>query len=836
MVWWNLLFFAASFVLTALLAPKPKIENARASSLDDLRFPRASDGSPVPFAIGKNRLRAPNTLWYGNFRAEPIIEKGPRKYGLFGPKKKITVGYKYYLSFDLGLCLGPNVVLTKVWIDKDEVWSGSVGPAAAGLSISKNDLFGGDKSGGGFSSSATFYGGNFDQGADTHIADSLGSLYPAYVGQAHIVFQGAYIGTSASLRAMSFEVERYTNNLGLTNEQVKIGDDLNVAEVLYTVLVTKWGLLGLSTAIINIPSIQLAAITLAAEANGMSLVVSSSNTGKDVISECLRQMDGILYQDPETGSITLKLIRQDYDILTIPEFGPEDIVSVQQFTRTSWQDTYNQVRIQYTARDQKYETRSAMEHDMANINMQGGRVRSTNISFPGCTVAALASELATRELVQLSVPLYSATLEINRRAGSLRPGDPFIFSWPEYGIEQVVMRVGKFNMGELLNGRIVIECTQDEFASAVSVFAAPGGTGWTPPVRTAFPIADYKVMEAPYFMAANIMEGEVINAGEGAFYNLARAPAANQLGFSTRLYQPTGFTDFVVGMDQESFTSTLRLSAAMQLGDGFLDGVISSLVVDDISDTRHINGTIPTANGLANIRQGGGLFVIGNEILAYESASAAGAIWTLTNVHRALLDTDFEAHPDNSLGFFLDDPAFIVDGVFKTTNADPTTTRFQSFTDKDAYPWDTAPVAPLTPNRRFERPLPPDNLRVGTSRAIQTLATATNHTLNWNRRNRLGTDVRVQVDADQTTEAGVTYSLAFYLNGVLQPAYNQSGLTGTTATINFTAGTVGYGEIRMRATRDGLDSYTTTSIYCILGTPLVADRPAYWSGLLHLIV
>lgn len=832
MVFWNLLLFAVSFVVTALLAPKPKIENARASSLDDLKFPQAAEGSPIPLALGKTRLRAPNTLWVGGFRAVAVTEKGPRKYGFFGPRKSYIVGYKYYISLDLGLCLGPDVVLKKVWMDKEVLWEGTAGPNETSFSVSKPDLFGGDKQGGGFAGSFTFYGGQFNQDANAYITAQVGDVYPAYIGQCHIVMQDCYIGTTASLRPISFEVERYTNNLGLTVEQRLLGEDLNCAEILYTTMVTNWGMLGLSTSDIDIPSIQAAAVVLAAEGNGMSLLVSNANTGKDVVSEALRQMDGLLYQDPESGNIALKLVRQDYDVLTIPEFGPSDIVAIRGFTRTSWQDTINQVRVQYTNREGKYETGSAFEQDLANINMQG-RVRSTNISFPGAYTAEVAARLAAREIAQLSVPLYSASFEIKRRAGNLKPGDPFKLTWPEYGIDQVVMRVGKFNLGELLDGRIVIDATQDEFATSISVFAAPEPTNWEPINRQALEIERFKVLEAPYFIVSNIDTsiGDPPESGEGYFFNLAQISGANQLGFNTRVTQATSFSGYVAGLEQESYSRVAILGEDINLEDGFLNGTITSLAITGMTDIT-IPGLLVSVSE-SEAKQGYNLFVLGTEIFTFQTATPTGSgAYTLGNVRRALLDTNFEAHSTGDVLFFIDTLEHLVPGAFKATASDPLSVAFSSFTDRDSFPWDDAPVFPLTPNRRFERPLPPDNLLINGFRDIRTLLTGTNYTVAWNRRNRLSNSILWNNEADQSTEAGVTYELRFYLNDVLQGSYTQTGLTGTTATVNFTGGTVGYGEIRVRAVRDSLNSYTDTSVYFVLGTPDPADQPTFWDGLL----
>jgi hypothetical protein len=90
MPWFVIAAFVVGLIASLFLAPKPKIENARASTLSDLNFPRAKEGDPKPWFVGKVRNKGPNTLWAGDFEARPIKKKV--KTGLFSSKKQI-VGY-----------------------------------------------------------------------------------------------------------------------------------------------------------------------------------------------------------------------------------------------------------------------------------------------------------------------------------------------------------------------------------------------------------------------------------------------------------------------------------------------------------------------------------------------------------------------------------------------------------------------------------------------------------------------------------------------------------------------------------------------------------------------
>lgn len=820
MIWFTLALFAVSFVLTALLAPKPKFENARPQGLDELRFPLASDGAPIALALGKTRVRGPNTLWYGNFRAEPIIEMGPRRYGFFGPRARITVGHKYYLSLDLGLCLGPDVRLRRIWIDKEEIWSGNIGPEPTAISINLPELFGGEKQGGGFVGTLRFYGGAAAQAANAHIAGVIDELYPAYGGQSHIVLEECYIGTSAQLRPMSFEVERYTNSLGLSSENQIIGEDLNPVEVMHMVMTTRWGMLGVSPSALDVQSFLDAAPVLASEGNGMSLLVTSANQGKSVIEEILRQIDGILYQDPSTGEIVLTLIRNDYDPAEVPEFGPSEIAAIRSFTRGSWQDTINQVRVQFTNRARKYETSSAVEQDMANINMQG-RLRTATISFPGCHRANLANALAAREISQLSVPMFSTSLELNRRAGQLRPGDPFKLNWPEYGINGLLMRVNRFNLGELVNGRIVIDASQDEFSNRVPVFAPPEDSGWEPVNRMAVPIINALPLEAPFFLAANFATGEGVDleANEGYFMNLARLPALGQFGFSTRVEQPASFSSFVQGVSETLYTRTARLSATLGRLTGFGTGTVSTLTVSGVTDGSTLAAVLADAS-VDDMRLGINLFTMNGELMSYQTATnLGGGEWNLNNVRRALMDTHFQEHAADSILFFLDEGEAVVPGPFNATNS--MSFRFQSYTDRDATPWEDALVEALTPTRRRERPLRPAFIQVAGSRTPAEITTTGAVEVSWRRRLRQAGSIRFENDADQGAEAGTTYTLRTYLNGTLQTGLTQTGIDAASTNVTIPAAWVGTIRFEVEAVRasPALVSRTRSDIEVAVNTP-----------------
>lgn len=796
MIWVQLAMFVVSFFLTALLAPKPKLEDARAQGLDSIDFPQANEGTPIQLVLGKVRMRGPNTLWYGDFRTEKIRKKV--KTGLFS-SKRVTVGYKYYVGFDLALGLGPDAHLHTIWVDKKVLWSGDIGPSETSVAFDKENMFGGEKRGGGMKGTFTYYGGSFTQPRNSYLSAKVDPDIPGYGGLIHLVFEQVYIGTSAQLRQMSFELSRYPNGLGLPAGDHKIGDDLNPMECLYQILTSDWGGMDVDASVIDVASFKTAATALANEGNGMSLAVSSANSGKDVVEEVLRQIDGVLYQDPQTGNIVASLIRYDYDPLNLDEYGESDIVSVRNFSRTSWEETVNEARVTFTNRANKYEKGVSKVMDMANINAQGRR-RPINVSFPGCTTAQLAVDLATRELTQLSVPIYKATLELNRGAAQLRPGDPFKMSWPDYGVVSIIMRVQRFNLGELLDGRVVVEAVQDKFATNLTVFAPPDNTLHTPIDTSAVDITSALATEAPYWLLQR-QEFVVQPDPDGCYpLLLARQPNDVQQAYSATI------DEFLV-VDEVGFTNTAVLQAAIADSDGFASGSISSIVISQPSPG---SDWLAAATATQVKEEGRNLFFLGQELMAFQTLVDNGdGTWTLGTVRRALLDTKPLAHSAGDTLFFVS-----IDGLSTGQFSDTAqfTAALQSHTSSDLTPLGSAPTVSHTPSQRYERPLPPDYVRFNSSRTPAEATSAGPHTIDWRPRSRLTGDLQFEDDAADTEEAGVTYTLRFYLNDVLQSSKTQSGLSSPTASFTFDSPTSGTGRFEVESVRSGFSSYTTAPL------------------------
>lgn len=796
MPWFIIAAFVVGLIASLFLAPKPKLENARASSLSDLNFPRAKEGDPKPWFIGKVRNRGPNTLWAGDFEAKPIKKKV--KTGLFTSKKQI-VGYNYYVGLVLDWGLGPGVTLHTIWSAKDVLWSGTAAADATALNINKPDLYGGKEKGGGFIGLIRFYTGSFTQPINAYYQSKQGSGdVPAYRGSVLTVLEHVNVGEQNTIREISAELSRYPNGLGFAGGKHMVGEDSNPMEALYQLFTANWGGLDVSPGMLDIDSMLACGNTLFDEQNGISLIISNPNDGKGVAAEILRQVNAIMYNDPETGLIVVKLIRDDFgDIADLPHFNESNILGVRSFTRKLWEDTINVVRITFTNRDKLYAEGTAMQQDMANIGAQG-RIRPSTASYPGISNAALGNIICARDLAIGSVPLMSCQIETNREGSRLRPGDRFVWSWNDYDISQVVMRVTTFDLGSLTDNRITWNAVQDEFAISDTLVGDPVGEGTSvqPPGFVAAAATGRLVKEVPYFFAA---AAQLPLPDSASLILVAAVPPANADSMDI-LTSTDGGTTYNMSEEDLVFTAVGSLNTAILSTTFLTTGVIPSLVVT-------IDPTLVDQNDATSAAMGGGMIAIHNELFVYETRTIGAGQVTLNNVWRAILDTSPAAHGVASSVYFITGDNIVEDGFPNTANV---RVKMLPNTFDDSLDEGVAPYDSIQLNRRSARPLPPAALKFGAGAFYAPPATMTGiQTITWANRSRLSGKVRKMVDTTNEFEVGQQTVIRYRVGaGAWVAATFEPGVT--TASID-TGVTVGDREWQIYAVRDGLESWASWS-------------------------
>jgi len=792
-----LIAFIAMVLVMAVMMPKPNIENARAAKLGDFQFPRSKYGDAAPMLWGTVRQKSPVVAWYGDFTPVPISEK--IKTGLFGSKSVIT-GYKNIIGIDCVLCLGPDVKLRKIWADIHEVWAGNI--SGGDVAVYLPELFGGDKSGGGLSGTFTFYDGGFSPAQSPYLVSKIGPNVPAYNGLCRVLFKSFYIGTSTTPKAFSFELSRITSGLHATYSKMPNGLDVNPMEIIYDAFTQKWGGFGNSPDVLDLPSLIACAQTLYSEGLGMSIMVQSAITGKDIVEEVVRVADAIIYQDPATAKIVAKLLRQDYVVADLLILDESSISSLKNFSKTTWDSTINQCRVTFKNRENLYDDSVAIAQDFANINFQQ-RVKSIEINVPGCSVPSVASQLATRQLSILSSPIYKCDIVVNRKAQALRPGAVFKLNWGPFGITNMIMRVVSIDFGDLTSNEISITCIQDRFASSLVTFASPEGSAWSPISTAASDVITRTLFTAPAFLAANVSTDSVSDFdNNGRLYVAAVGPSGASVSYDAMYSDDNFVTD-----------PNLSINDGAYNGGGLLLNAYSSSVASvsrhDTSSTLVVTGMSAGAiAGLNNYstldkaRDGSALLMIVSELFVYVGyIDNGGGQVTFPNVYRSVLDTAPEDHAAGDRVWVIRSADGLIQGLMPTGTTgyvkllDNTTSSSLNISSSTTFS--------ATVTNRAGLPLPPQYLTLNGSRTPPA-SSANSVSVSWRNRSREDTTLRVYDDAVSTREPGTSTVVRWRVGA---GAYSEEITTLDTASLNV-AGKSGLLEVIIfsRITSSGKES------------------------------
>lgn len=354
-------------------------------------------------------------------------------------------------------------------------------PLQNAATICSPDLFGGADSDGGIEASLEVMFGSASQTQSKGLANipTTGGVLnvSAYDKIAYVMFYAWNLGHSPYFRPLQFVVKRIPDVLGNTTN-ANIGSDANAADIIYeTMTNTDWGL-GIPTSSLSLASFQTAQATLKAEGFGVSFIIDNEVRGEEFIDEVLRHVDGLVYPNPTTGLIEMKLMRDDFTVGSLPILDETNCESIR-FTRGTFSPTINRVRVTFTSRANDYKDSQVMADDLANFQVTGD-ARAETYDFNGIMDRATAQKTAARILRSVAVPLGQATIRTNRKGFNLAVGTPFKMTYTPAGISNVVMRVSSINYGSVEEGTIEIEAVEDAFSTANAIYTDPTASSWTP--------------------------------------------------------------------------------------------------------------------------------------------------------------------------------------------------------------------------------------------------------------------------------------------------------------------------------------------------------------------
>lgn len=708
-------------------------DDRKPAGLEDFTFPTAAE-RPIQVLYGTRKLGGANVLWYGDLRSKEITKKVKSGFS----SKKMTIGYKYFMGVQLGICHGPNVTLREVWFDDDKAWSGQV--TSGSFTINKPDLFGGEESGGGVQGTVSFYSGGLLQKANAYLQRVVGvDLVSGLRGVCYAVLEQFYIGNTETPAKISFVCSRFPKSPSGNTTLEVIGDDANPAFVIYEFLTDKRFGASISASLVDQSTIEACAQILFDEGYGVSGVVDSAKQASAVIDDILKVINGSLVTDAGTGQLKLKLAREDYIIADLPALSSSNIKGISNFNRGSLDTAVNEVKIKYMSIADGFTERTATAQNLG-LRIHKGDSDGVSYDYMSISTGSLAAKVAQRELRPLSVPLASCIVECNRSMYDIEMLDVVTLDWPPLDVKGLVMRVMSVDVGSLNDSSIKLSLTQDVFGVQNTVYSDGGERTWTRPVFEPSDPLSIQIVEAPTIFneTAGLTKTVMV---------LAEQPAAGQ---DYKLITRQG-TESWSDQGVYPFTPVFQLTESLPASPATL--TTGPIVSGDIS---RLDNYSTNEN-----REALGILYVNGEWLSYETFTIlSSSTAQLKNVRRALFGSTAKAHPAGTKTWAVSEGYGITQGQFAPGSAVylKTLVKTQTRRQTEAEATERSFVVKATNDQVF----PPARVLVNGVEGGEISGTAE---VSWRYRSGAVQEVAFYTDDRDQAFAG-TVSIAVFSNGV----------------------------------------------------------------------
>ena len=719
-----------------------------------------------------------------------------------GKSKSVTVGYRYFMTIHMGLCRGPIDEIKEIRIGDKQAWPKPAGTSATDTPITDDrvtainaaNLFGGEKKEGGVKGSLTVCMGKVTQIFPSWVKALMGPRVPDFRGVCTLVFDGLICAINPYPKAWKIRMRRTTTGwdgavwqpslavIWLGGNKIKA---MNPAHILYEAATNRdWGR-GLPRTRINEAAWLEAATTLYRENFGLCIRWNRQSELQEFVQSVLEHIGGSIYTDRETGLLTLRLLRSDYDPETLPVFDYNSgLLSIEPEAPTR-EGAINEVIVKFND-PLANETRSVRAQNLASIQSLDSR-NSTTTEYVGLPTLSLASRVAQRDLKASTAAIKRFNVILDRRAWRLYPGVVFRVSAPDKGIANLILRAGRVEDGTLTDGQIRVSAVYDVFGLSSSSFVDEPDDAWTPPDPTPQVIASRKVREATYLDLVNNMSPAdlaLVEDTASTLVTLAARPSTAALGYN--IYSRIGAEDYET-RGSENWAAAVTLSEEAGRYN-------PTLVFDSSLDI-----------GLATV---GDLLQVDDEIVRVDAITldSTGFAGTIT-VTRGCVDTIPAVHTVGAKAYFIGDALGVDEREYalgEAVNVKLATTTSSAELDLSLAPTDTVNIV-----ARQGKPYPPGNVFVNSTPCFDVTAVTGDFTISWAHRDRkLQQDQIVDHwDASVGPEAGTTYTLRFY-NSSNVLIRTVSGLTGTSRAFTSTdADLVGSLRVELEAVRDGMVSF-----------------------------
>jgi hypothetical protein len=767
----SFLISLAFMIVGELLRPKPKTERAKPSALGDFRFPTVDPSRAIPIFFGTCKLAGPNVTWFGDKTEIKLTKKV--KSGLFS-SSVVDLGFQYYLGVQCVFSWtdggGIDEIIDFLMDDKSVLADATVTDEGDYWTVVMNSptLLGAEEPQNGVSGTVRFYKGTFTQPSDPYLQAQWGETETsAFRPLFHAVFEHCYLGNSDTPPAPTVIARRTPNPLGIPDGKHNVNGDCAVPTICYELMTNLMYGIRIDPSRIDVASFLACADQLYAEGFGLSMILDTSRKGREVLTEVLRHVDGVIYPDPQTKMYTMALARPDYDEDDLPEFTIDNTEPDSwEFTRVSWADTINTTVINYTDRESDFQVLPVTYRDPANVYARRGQIDSESIDFLGISNATVAMNVAARVNATRSAPLAKLNFRTNREGWTLRPAGVIKVSRSDYGLNGFIMRINDISYGTLDDPAVKVSCIQDIFSKSEVAFDPPPNSGWIPLDEMPVSLVYSALAEIPYGMLQS--ESRYVMA----------------LGVRDDEAPVSGFDVWSDPAGGTAFTKTAHAFGTIPGGTLKVDfdkDNDTSFTVENLQDPSLIKSVTQ-----AEFDAGLSIAKIGNEWIAWKTATAGTGEVVITDILRGVFDSVEEDHVIGDVVYFLSE--YVPQTAAIAYPEDITLkAKLPTYYNNNTTSLGAEPTLTQVTDSRAQRPNPPGAFRLDGMTVTDAEAAGLTGAfdITWAHRNKTIPGIVSQNAGDQEPEAGTTYTLEIYDGATL--VTSKENIAASPASVNIDA-------------------------------------------------
>lgn len=701
--------------------------------------------------------------------------------------KSQTIGYTYYMSLLMGFGRGPMSEIVQIDVGGKTAWAGPIvnGGDPQGY-INNPDLFGGEKKEGGIKGPFRVLWGEPTQvlpgaaGGLPDIQATIGGTLPALRGVTTLWYDGevcsmnpypkewkarirrhvhgwyggaAWYPEKCAINLQSPEIVSYSQaaSLGILDAFLAKGGSkkknivmtlpgsikaMNGAHIIYECITNpEWGR-GIDAAMIDENSFVYAANQMCEEGMGLCFFWARQEDVDVFIQTVLDHIGGVLYTDRETGLLTLRLIRDDYDPDYLPTFSKGNgLLDILLDDSGSQDIAYNEVVVKY--HDPVTNTDGEARAQNVGARIAQGSSNSMSREFPGFPTKSLAARAAVRELIVQSSGLKKYKVRLDRSGWRIAPGMPFRVVSPERNIGTIILRAGEIaDSSAQQGGDIQISALEDVFSMPATAMVVPEDPVWVPPVTDAVPPDASVAFELSYYdLAKRLSQFDIPNVNDNDSYMgmMAAQPVPTQVLYDL-MYRDAGDPEWTNG-GSFSFTGT-------------------ALLADDITPYQTEIVLTDMAQFPSDLI--GDSMMIGNERVRIDAFDSATGAMTIA---RGTVDTLPQAHPAETRIWLPDDDLGANEVIYAAGEiveaAAATRANSNTLLEED-YDIQTVEM-----QQRVGRPFPVGDLRVDGDPILTLIGEHAEPVFTWALRNRVmqADQLLAHEDGSIPEEEGTTYEV-----------------------------------------------------------------------------